>query len=195
MNVKLVVLGLLMEKARHPYEVQQLLKQTHMKYYMKITKGSLYYTFEQLEKHGFIEVTNIVRDTQRPDRTVYGITEQGRKEFERLLLEQIAKRENILLPIYEALLFAEHVNAERITEKLKEKIEETKAYLSTMEIVYQKKYPAENLSTTYILVGVIMHLKTELQLLENLYEDVQRHELTEIGIDVLQKVLRSQSSS
>ena len=42
MNTKLFMLGLLMEKNRHPYEVQQLLKNSEMKYYIKITKRLFY---------------------------------------------------------------------------------------------------------------------------------------------------------
>ncbi len=89
---KAFMLGLLMEKNRHPYEVQQLLKNSEMKYYIKITKGSLYYTFEQLEKKGFIEVVDIIRNEQRPEQTIYGITQSGKQEFEHLLLEQMIKK-------------------------------------------------------------------------------------------------------
>jgi DNA-binding PadR family transcriptional regulator len=92
MSVKLVILRLLMERDMHPYEVQQLVKERQMKHYIKLASGSLYYAFEQLEKQGFVEVTDVVRDTNRPDKTVYRITEDGKEEFQRLLLDQMPKK-------------------------------------------------------------------------------------------------------
>ncbi|WP_028399740.1 hypothetical protein [Ectobacillus panaciterrae] len=67
-----------------------------------------------------------------------------RRITEWLLLEQAAHR-----PIYEALLFVEHANAQRIEEKQETKIAQTKLYLSAMEMVYEKKYKEETLATSY----------------------------------------------
>ena len=39
-----------------------------------------------------------------PERTIYGITQSGKQEFEHLLLEQMIKKEDMHRPIYEALL-------------------------------------------------------------------------------------------
>ncbi|MDG4656447.1 PadR family transcriptional regulator [Ectobacillus antri] len=192
MNVKLVVLGLLMEKNRHPYEIQQILQQSHMKYYMKITKGSLYYNFEKLEEQGFIAVTDIISDTPRPEKTVYGVTENGVKEFNQLLLEQIGKQENMQRAIHEALLFAQYGDIEPMIAKLEEKVAETKLYLTTMETVYEKKYRQENLAIGYILTSVILHLRTELLVLTNLCHDMKTKKLTEKGIDVLRIIDPSQ---
>ena len=75
MSMKLVILGLLLEGDKHPYEVQHIMKERQMDCYIKYAKGSLYYAFEQLEKQGAIRVTTIVRDTNRPDKTIFHITE------------------------------------------------------------------------------------------------------------------------
>lgn len=50
MSMKLVILGLLLEGDKHPYEVQHIMKERQMDCYIKYAKGSLYYAFEQLEK-------------------------------------------------------------------------------------------------------------------------------------------------
>ena len=63
MSMKLVILGLLLEGDKHPYEVQHIMKEQHMDCYIKYAKGSLYYAFEQLEKQGAIRITTIVRET------------------------------------------------------------------------------------------------------------------------------------
>ncbi|EJS63240.1 PadR family transcriptional regulator [Bacillus cereus] len=188
MNTKLFMLGLLMEKNRHPYEVQQLLKNSEMKYYIKITKGSLYYTFEQLEKKGFIEIVDIIRNEQRPERTIYGITKSGKQEFEHLLLEQMIKQEDMHRPIYEALLFAQYGDDRLILEQLRIKISQLTLYLTTLQKVYEDKYGKESMAKLYILSSVILHLKTELKVLGNLYANMKNKKIGSIGNDVLRDI-------
>lgn len=188
MNTKLFMLGLLMEKNRHPYEVQQLLKNSEMKYYIKITKGSLYYTFEQLEKKGFIEIVDIIRNEQRPERTIYGITTSGKQEFEHLLLEQMIKQEDMHRPIYEALLFAQYGDDRLILEQLRIKISQLTLYLTTLQKVYEDKYGKESMAKLYILSSVILHLKTELKVLGNLYANMKNKKIGSIGNDVLKDI-------
>ncbi|HDR6316352.1 PadR family transcriptional regulator [Bacillus wiedmannii] len=188
MNTKLFMLGLLMEKNRHPYEVQQLLKNSEMKYYIKITKGSLYYTFEQLEKKGFIEIVDIIRNEQRPERTIYGITTSGKQEFEHLLLEQMIKQEDMHRPIYEALLFAQYGDDRLILEQLRIKISQLTLYLTTLQKVYEDKYGKESMAKLYILSSVILHLKTELKVLGNLYANMKNKKIGSIGNDVLRDI-------
>ncbi|MED2800910.1 PadR family transcriptional regulator [Bacillus thuringiensis] len=188
MNTKLFMLGLLMEKNRHPYEVQQLLKNSEMKYYIKITKGSLYYTFEQLEKKDFIEVVDIIRNEQRPERTIYGITKSGKQEFEHLLLEQMIKKEDMHRPIYEALLFAQYGEGQLILEQLKTKISQLTLYLTTLQKVYEEKCGKESLAKLYILSSVILHLRTELKVLQSLYNNIKNEKIDNIGNDVLREI-------
>ncbi|AFQ26313.1 PadR family transcriptional regulator [Bacillus thuringiensis] len=188
MNTKLFMLGLLMEKNRHPYEVQQLLKNSEMKYYIKITKGSLYYTFEQLEKKDFIEIVDIIRNEQRPERTIYGITTSGKQEFEHLLLEQMIKQEDMHRPIYEALLFAQYGDDRLILEQLRIKISQLTLYLTTLQKVYEDKYGKESMAKLYILSSVILHLKTELKVLGNLYANMKNKKIGSIGNDVLRDI-------
>ncbi len=64
MSMKLVILGLLLEGDKHPYEVQHIMKERQMDCYIKYAKGSLYYAFEQLEKQGAIHITNVIRDNK-----------------------------------------------------------------------------------------------------------------------------------
>lgn len=110
MSMKLVILGLLLEGDKHPYEVQHIMKERQMDCYIKYAKGSLYYAFEQLEKQGAIHITNVIRDTNRPDKTIFHITEEGKKLFHTLLLKQFEAKNQIYKPIYSALSFAHFSN-------------------------------------------------------------------------------------
>ena len=47
---------------------------------------------EQLRKAGFIAEQATVRDTQRPERTLYALTDEGRAEFYDWMRELVASR-------------------------------------------------------------------------------------------------------
>ena len=78
----LAVLSVALERAMHPYEMAAVLKERGKDADMPIKWGSLYTVVGNLEKHGFLEAVESVKDGGRPERTVYRITPAGRAEFE-----------------------------------------------------------------------------------------------------------------
>jgi DNA-binding PadR family transcriptional regulator len=86
----LAVMALLGERAMHPYEIAQLLRQRGKDQSIKIHYGSLYTVVQNLEKHGFVEVAGTQRQGNRPERTLYGLTEAGRDELHDWLGELLA---------------------------------------------------------------------------------------------------------
>lgn len=73
-----VVLSLLVEHPMHPYEVTYYFRLRHLEDSVKARTGSLYHTFEQLQRKGLIEPAEVERAGRRPERTVYRITDAGR---------------------------------------------------------------------------------------------------------------------
>lgn len=73
-----VVLSLLVEHPMHPYEVTYHFRLRHLEDSVKARTGSLYHTFEQLQRKGLIEPAEVERAGRRPERTVYRITDEGR---------------------------------------------------------------------------------------------------------------------
>ncbi|HEV2780064.1 MAG TPA: PadR family transcriptional regulator [Actinophytocola sp.] len=86
----LAVLSLLVEKPMHPYEMSSTLRERAKEASIKLNYGSLYSVVESLQRHGFIEVHETVREGRRPERTVYEITEAGRTELVDWLSELFA---------------------------------------------------------------------------------------------------------
>jgi DNA-binding PadR family transcriptional regulator len=85
----LVVLELLTERAMHPYEMQQLIRERHTDQVVKVRAGSLYHTVERLQRAGLIEAVETGREGRRPERTVYQLTEAGRDQFHANLRELV----------------------------------------------------------------------------------------------------------
>ncbi|MER5212736.1 PadR family transcriptional regulator [Streptomyces sp. NPDC002838] len=86
----LAVLVTLWQKPMHPYEIAQTLRRQGKDTSTKINYGSLYTVVQSLEKHGFVEVTDVERQGNRPERTVYGLTEAGRAEMTEWLSDLVA---------------------------------------------------------------------------------------------------------
>jgi DNA-binding PadR family transcriptional regulator len=77
----LAVLRLLHERAMHPYEMHQLVRDRGTDFVIKVRAGSLYHAVDRLHRLGFIRPVETARDGRRPERTVYAITDAGRDEF------------------------------------------------------------------------------------------------------------------
>jgi len=77
----LAVLTTLIEGPMHPYEIAQLLKHRGKDQSIKIRFGSLYTVVQSLENRGLVEAEGTTRAGRRPERTVYRITDAGRREI------------------------------------------------------------------------------------------------------------------
>ncbi|MGI5374136.1 PadR family transcriptional regulator [Streptomyces sp. CA-251387] len=86
----LAVMTTLWQKPMHPYEIAQTLHSQGKDASTKINYGSLYTVVQNLEKHGFVEVAGVERQGNRPERTVYGLTDAGREEMAEWLSDLLA---------------------------------------------------------------------------------------------------------
>jgi DNA-binding PadR family transcriptional regulator len=65
----------------HPYEMGATMRTRGQDQSIKLNYGSLYTVVESLSRAGLIDAQETVREGKRPERTVYAITEAGRREF------------------------------------------------------------------------------------------------------------------
>lgn len=77
----LAVLSYLTQRPMHPYELSRTLREHGDSRSIKFNHGSLYMVVQQLAKAGFIAEHETTREGQRPERTVYAITDTGRAEL------------------------------------------------------------------------------------------------------------------
>jgi DNA-binding PadR family transcriptional regulator len=86
----LAVMVFLNERPMHPYEIARLLRQRGKEHTIKINYGSLYSVVQNLAKHGFVTVAGVQREGNRPERTLYGLTDAGRTETHDWLADLVA---------------------------------------------------------------------------------------------------------
>jgi DNA-binding PadR family transcriptional regulator len=87
----LAVMSYLSQQPMHPYELGRTLREHGDARSIKFNHGSLYMVVGQLAKAGYITELETSREGQRPERTVYALTEAGRAEFSNWLRELIAE--------------------------------------------------------------------------------------------------------
>jgi len=87
----LAVLSYLVQRPMHPYELGRTLREHGDERSIKFNHGSLYMVFQQLAKAGFITEQETSRAGQRPERTVYALTDAGRQELRDWMRELVAQ--------------------------------------------------------------------------------------------------------
>ncbi|MWB97301.1 PadR family transcriptional regulator [Agromyces seonyuensis] len=84
-------LGLLVERDQHPYEMFQTMLHRREDRVVKVSAGTLYRTVERLEADGLIAAAGVERAGNRPERTVYAITDDGREALRRAVARMLGR--------------------------------------------------------------------------------------------------------
>ncbi|MGC5247982.1 helix-turn-helix transcriptional regulator [Gordonia sp. DT219] len=125
-----LILGLVAERPMHPYEMAQTAMERREDRLVKFRPGTLYHTVDRLAGNGLIEVYDVRREGNRPERTVYAITATGRGALV-ANIEQILQRHPTEYPdLYLALSEAHALPLQRVIELLSVRIEAMRAELS-----------------------------------------------------------------
>jgi DNA-binding PadR family transcriptional regulator len=103
----LAVLGLLVAGPLHPYGMQRLIKLWGKDQVVNVgQRANLYKTIKRLREAGLIAVRQTERDQLYPERTVYELTEDGRREMLEWLTDMLAAPRNEFPQFPAALSFA-----------------------------------------------------------------------------------------
>lgn len=73
-----MLLALLREGDMHPYEMIRLMRQRHRDRLVPVTNGTVYHTVGRLARAGLLSEVGIDRAGNRPERTTYCLTTEGR---------------------------------------------------------------------------------------------------------------------
>jgi DNA-binding PadR family transcriptional regulator len=86
----LAVLALLMERATHPYDMGRTMRERGKEESIKLNYGSLYSVLEQLLRAGYVAKRETLRETARPEKTIYELTDAGRDELHDWMAELVS---------------------------------------------------------------------------------------------------------
>lgn len=136
MSVRLYVLGVLNERDAHGYEIKNMAREADLSHWTDIGYGSIYHALRRLEDEGLIEEVALEQAGAYPQRTVYRITAEGRRELIQLLRETCRTVIEPKYPIDLALVFIGQLPPEERVALLRERLRTLEA---AQEIVKEKR--------------------------------------------------------
>ncbi|GAA1958951.1 PadR family transcriptional regulator [Agromyces allii] len=116
-------LAILIDAPMHPYEMYQLMLARKEDRVVKVSAGSLYRAVERLARDGLIVESATERMGNRPERTVYTVTEAGRAAFDESLEEMLGRQVNEFPEFPLAVGEAHNLPAERVIELLSTRLD------------------------------------------------------------------------
>ena len=119
----LAVLSYLSRGPKHPYELGRTLRENDDGRSIKFNHGSLYMVVGQLEKAGFVAAQETSRAGQRPERTVYAITDAGRQELHGWLRELVEEPQHEYPHFVAALSLIGALGPDEAVELLRRRLE------------------------------------------------------------------------
>jgi len=118
MTVRLVILGLLLDRPLYGYEIKQIIEE-HMSDWTSIAFGSIYFALDKLAAEKFVEKVEVEQQGKRPSRSVYEITAAGRTEFLRLLRESWQQVERQYFSVDVCLFFIDKLPPNEVAAYLR----------------------------------------------------------------------------
>ena len=95
-TIDLIVLGILKKESMSAYDIQKLVEYRNISKWVKISTPSIYKKVIQLEEKGYITSTQ-VKEGKMPEKAVYTLTDSGKSQFEKLMVEISLKPIHIFL--------------------------------------------------------------------------------------------------
>jgi PadR family transcriptional regulator AphA len=117
-KAKYIILGLLSHEPLTGYDLRQIAERSIGNFWTDLSFGQIYPTLRALERKGLVSKTVEV-DEGRPLRKVYSITQEGREELWKWLLEP-ADIEIFKLDILLKLYFGASIGVEHSIKKIEE---------------------------------------------------------------------------
>ncbi|MDD3746743.1 MAG: PadR family transcriptional regulator [Anaerostipes sp.] len=95
-TIDLIVLGMLRKEELSAYDIQKLVEYRKISQWVKISTPSIYKKVIQLEEKGYL-TGKARKEGKLAEKKIYTLTQEGVKEFEKLMLEISEKPLNMYL--------------------------------------------------------------------------------------------------
>jgi len=133
-KISTLILGVLYEKERNPYEITKMLKELNLRKWFNIADSTVYATINNLRKQSLIS-GKTSKEGRFPEKTVYSITAEGEFELHKTISTFIEKTDPDGAKFDIAILLLHHLSRDEVLQKLKIKLENLES--STYEIKTQ----------------------------------------------------------
>jgi DNA-binding PadR family transcriptional regulator len=130
----LAVLGTVVSRPMHPYEIASLMRARGKDDDMEIKWGSLYTVVRNLARHGLLEVVDSRREGGRPERTIYRITDAGRAELRDWTRELVASPQQEHPRLKAGLSMLAALAPDEVVDALRERVVELERAIEAQRV-------------------------------------------------------------
>jgi len=128
----LSILELLHERPMHPYELAATMRERHHDEFIRLNFGSLYHTVDSLERYGWIVSAEKEKEGNRPERTIYRLTDSGRAVLLQVVSEIIAQPRREYPYFSAGLMFMHHLEATAAAQLLEQRAQALQAVITKL---------------------------------------------------------------
>ncbi len=180
LSLEHAILGLLSERERSGYDLKTRCFDDEIRSLWTADQAQIYRTLDRLQAQGLVQARR-KRQTGRPDRKLYSITEAGRAELLRWLVSPQplpASRDAFLLHLY----FSAPVDDESLTAVLRARRDGHQTRLETLrnEAAEGRRQPSETREKalrSMALNGAIARQRATIDWLDDCIERIDSHSL------------------
>lgn len=125
-----VILGILRNKPRTGYEINDIL-QNQISYFYDGTYGMIYPTLKKLEKEGKVKRETVIQE-DKPNKNIFSITDEGKEELKEYLesnkVEEVFKSDFLM-----KLFFGDDLSKQKVIELIKSEIKVKEDQIKRLE--------------------------------------------------------------
>lgn len=131
-KIDLLLLGLLMDKPMHGYEINQTIKADGIDNWFNISTAAIYYSLNKLRGRGLISETKY-RESGAPIRTVFRLTDAGREAFFHAMDESLGSQERTYFEYDLGIFLLNRVPKERALKLLHKRLQFLQEWAATSQ--------------------------------------------------------------
>jgi DNA-binding PadR family transcriptional regulator len=178
MSTRLVILGLLRDQPLYGYELKQIIEE-QMGDWTSIAFGSVYFALGKLSEEGLIEKVATKKEGNRPSRSIYQITQEGRAEFLRLLREVWGGLEREYFAIDIGLAFMNALPQDEIKGYLHKRLAQLGGILHYLGSHEQEQMTQPDIPSSAVAIfeHSRAHLEAELSWTKEMLEKIEQGKL------------------
>jgi DNA-binding PadR family transcriptional regulator len=128
----LLVLGFLLERPMHGYEINQALKEENVESWFEISTAAIYYSLNKLRRLGMIAVAQTRGSSG--EKTIYHVTEHGREQFFTSMRDQIDSQQPIRTDYDLGIFMLNRLPQDQAQQLLKRRIAFLNAWRTDLEM-------------------------------------------------------------
>jgi DNA-binding PadR family transcriptional regulator len=181
MRAELLILGVLHRGNFHPYEIKRRLAKAMIECYTDVDVGTLYYAIRQLAKAGQIAAVARQRVARGGMRTVYEITDKGRRRFQELLRERFEAEGSVAETLYSAMLFLHLCDLPTVAELLRRKIARQAEAIAKIGAVRKALEPVLSTGGLHLLKHLDAQRRLDRRWLQGVLADVAKGRVRDVS--------------